>query len=94
MGMCVRERYGKAAEKEQQRRGKPSVHSPGLEAARAMQVTRPNVTRSPGVRLYPKVCAALGLEAEHATPKHLGTQVPRQCGMPVCLGNGLRQEVR
>ena len=28
------------------------------EAARAMQVTRPNEIRSPGVRLQPKVCAA------------------------------------
>ena len=52
---------------------KPSVHSPGTEAARAMQVTRPNEIRRPGVRLHPKACAALGLEAERATPKHLGT---------------------
>ena len=27
----------------------------------------------------PKACAALGLEAERATPKHLGTPVPRTC---------------
>ena len=58
---------------------KPSVHSPGTEAARAMQVTRPNEIRSPGVRLHPKACAALGLEAERATPKRLGTPVPRTC---------------
>ena len=58
---------------------KPSVHSPGTEAARAMQVTRPNEIRRPGVRLHPKACAALGLEAERATPKHLGTPVPRTC---------------
>ena len=58
---------------------KPSVNSPGTEAARAMQVTRPNEIRRPGVRLHPKACAALGLEAERATPKHLGTPVPRTC---------------
>ena len=44
-----------------------------------MQVTRPNEIRRPGVRLHPKACAALGLEAERATPKHLGTLVPRTC---------------
>ena len=38
---------------------KPSVHSPDTEAAHAMQVTRPNVTRGPQVRLHPKACAAL-----------------------------------
>ena len=58
---------------------KPSVHSPGTEAARAMQVTRPNEIRRPGVRLHPKACAALGPEAERATPKHLGTPVSRTC---------------
>ena len=58
---------------------KPSVHSPGTEAARAMQVTRPNEIRSPGVRLHPKACAAMGLEAERATPRSLGTPVPRTC---------------
>ena len=58
---------------------KPSVHSPGTEAARAMQVTRPKEIRSPGVRLHPKACTGLGLEAERATPKHLGTPVPRTC---------------
>ena len=58
---------------------KPSVHSPGTEAAGAMQLTRPNEIRSPGVRLHPKACAALGLEAERAKPKHLGTLVPRTC---------------
>ena len=58
---------------------KPSVHSPGTEAARAMRLTRPNEIRSPGVRLHPKACAALGLDAERATPKHLGTLVPRTC---------------
>ena len=42
-----------------------------------MQVTRPNEFRRPGVRLHPKACAALGLEAERATPKRLGTPVPR-----------------
>ena len=65
---------------------KPSVHSPGTEAARAMQLTRPNEIRSPGVRLHPKSCAALGLEAELATPKHLGTLVPRTCKR--ALGTG------
>ena len=44
-----------------------------------MQVTRPNEIRRPGVRLHPKACAALGLEAERATTKHLGTLVPRAC---------------
>ena len=58
---------------------KPSVHSPGTEAARAMQLTRPNEIRSPGVRLHPRACAALKLEAERATPKHLGTLGPRTC---------------
>ena len=57
----------------------PSVHSPGTEAARAMQVKRPNEIRRPGVRLHPKACAALKLEGERATPKHLGTPVPRRC---------------
>ena len=58
---------------------KPSVHSPGTEAARAMQVAQPNVIRRPGVGLHPKACAALELEAERATPKHLRTPVPRAC---------------
>ena len=44
-----------------------------------MQVTLPNKIQSPGVKLHPKACAALGLEAERATPKHLGTPVPRTC---------------
>ena len=44
-----------------------------------MQVTRRNEIRRPGVRLHPKACAALGLEAERATPKRLGTLVPRTC---------------
>ena len=56
---------------------KPSVHSLGTQAAKAIQLTWPNVTRSPGVRLHPKACATLGLEVELATAKHLGTQVPR-----------------
>ena len=56
---------------------KPSVYSRGTEAARAMQVTRPNEIQIPRLRLHPKACAALGLEAERATPKHLGTPVPR-----------------
>ena len=58
---------------------KPSVHSPGTQAARAMQQTRPNQIRRPGVMLHPKACIALGLEAERATPKRLGTPVPRAC---------------
>ena len=44
-----------------------------------MQVTRPNEIERPGVRLHPKPCAALELEAERATPKRLGTLVPRTC---------------
>ena len=42
-----------------------------------MQVTRQDKIRRTGVRLHPKACAALGLEAERATPKRLGTLVPR-----------------
>ena len=42
-----------------------------------MQVTRSNEVRRPGVRPHPKASAALGLEGGRATPKHLGTQVPR-----------------
>ena len=44
-----------------------------------MQMTQQNEIRSPGVRLHPKACAALGLEAQCATPKDLGTPVPRTC---------------
>ena len=44
-----------------------------------MQVTRPNEIRRPGVRLHPKACAALGLQADRATPKRLGTLVPGMC---------------
>ena len=44
-----------------------------------MQVTWPNEIRRPGVTLHPKACGALGLKAERATPKHLGTPVPRTC---------------
>ena len=44
-----------------------------------MQLTRPNEIWRPGVKLHPKACAALELEAERATPKHLGTLVPRTC---------------
>ena len=44
-----------------------------------MQLTRPNLIRSLGVRLHPKACAALRLEEERATPKRLGTLVPRMC---------------
>ena len=58
---------------------KPSVHSLGTEAARAMQVTRPKEIRGPGMRLHPKACAAFGGEAERATPDRLGTPVPRTC---------------
>ena len=56
-----------------------------------MQVTWPNDIRSPGVRLHPNACAALGLEAERATPNHLGTGTKN---MHTCLGNEIRQEVR
>ena len=56
-----------------------------------MQVTRPNEIMRPGVRLHSKACAALGLEAERATPKRLG---PSTKNMHACLGNGIRQEVR
>ena len=52
---------------------KPSVHSRGTETARAMQVARPKVTPRPGVRLHPKSCAALGLQAERALPTYLSS---------------------
>ena len=55
-----------------------------------MQLTRPNEIRRPGVRLHPKACAALGLEAECATPKSLGTLVPRTCMH--ALGTGYARE--
>ena len=58
-----------------------------------MQVDRLNMTGRQGVRLHPKACATFGLEAERATPKHLGSKVPRSTPL-VCLGNGIRQEVR
>ena len=58
-----------------------------------MQVTRPNVTKRTGVRLHPKACAPLGLEAERATPKHLGTQSTKTWPL-ACIGNGIRHEVR
>ena len=51
-----------------------------------MPVTRPNEIRSPAVRLYPKMCAALGHEAERATPEHLRN--PSTMNMHACLGNG------
>ena len=44
-----------------------------------MQLTLPNEIRRPGVRLHPKAWAALGPEAERATPRRLGTLVPRTC---------------
>ena len=67
-------------------RRNPGVHSPGTEAGRAMQVTRPNEIRSPGVRLHPKACAALGLQAELAKTKHLKTPVPRTCMHALATG--------
>ena len=44
-----------------------------------MQGAWPNEIQRPGVRLHPKATVALGLEAERATPKRLGTPVPRTC---------------
>ena len=61
---------------------KPSVQSPGTEAAHAIQLTRPNEIQSPGVRLHPNACAALGLEAERATPMPWERDTP---GSPVNL---------
>ena len=58
---------------------KPSVLSPGTEAARAMQVTQSNGIWSRGVKLHHKASAALGLEAERAKPKHLGNRSTRTC---------------
>ena len=40
-----------------------------------MKVTRPNEIRSPAVRLHPKACAALGLEAESV--RHPSTPEPQ-----------------
>ena len=57
-----------------------------------MQVTRPDEIRRPAVRLHPKACAALGLEAERATPKRLGTLVPRTCMH--ALGKGCARKSR
>ena len=51
-----------------------------------MELTLPNEIRRPGVRLHPKACAALGLEAERATPKRLRTPVLRTCMQ--ALGKG------
>ena len=69
------------------------VHSPDTEAARAMQVIRPDEIRSPGVRLYPKACAAFWTRGGACD-----TQAPRKPSTkntPVaCLGNGIRQKVR
>ena len=50
---------------------KRSVHSPGSEAASAMQLTRPNEIPRSGVRPHPNACAALGLGEERATPERL-----------------------
>ena len=61
---------------------KPSVHSPGTEAACAMQVTRPSQIRRPGVRLHPKACAASGLEAQRATPNASEPEYQEHACMP------------
>ena len=55
-----------------------------------MRVTRPNEIRTPGVRLHPKACAALGLEVERATPEHLGTRVPKKCMHALKMGSARR----
>ena len=47
-----------------------------------MQVTRSNEIRRPGVRLHSKACAAMGLEAERATPKRLKFQYQEHACMP------------
>ena len=52
---------------------KPTVRHPGTEAACAMQVTRPEQ----GLMLHHKACAAVGLQADCALPKHLRTLVQR-----------------
>ena len=57
-----------------------------------MQLTRPNEIRRPGLRLHPKACAALGLKAERATAKRLGTLVPRTCMH--ALGTGYARKSR
>ena len=60
-----------------------------------MQLTRPNEIQRPGVRLHPKACAALGFEAERATPKRLGTLVPRTViGLGVKIANAIARACR
>ena len=60
---------------------KPRVNSPDTEAARVMQVTRPNEIRSPGVRLHPKASAALGLGADvPPLPPGRGLRFMTGCG--------------
>ena len=76
---CCSHRGGQTQTQTPHNNRRPSVHSLGTEAARAMQVTRPNEIWRPGVWLHPKACAAMGLEAERVTPKHLGTPVARPC---------------
>ena len=62
---------------------KPSVHSSDTKAARAMQVTRPNEVRRPGVRLHFQACAALGLERSMQQPSTSGPKYQeRAAGMP------------
>ena len=53
---------------------KPSVHSPYTEAARAMQVTRPNIIWSPGVRLHPRLWL---LWDWWRTERHASTSEPK-----------------
>ena len=59
-----------------------------------MQVTQPNEIRRQGVRLHPKACAALGLEAERVTPKHLETPVPRTCMYALGTGYAMKSGER
>ena len=56
-----------------------------------MQVTRPNEIRRPGVRLHPKACAALGLEAERATPKQQRWRTTKKIKTGTAEGKGHEQ---
>ena len=47
-----------------------------------MQVTRPNEIRSPGVRLHPKACAALGLKGSVRHPSASEPQYQEHACMP------------
>ena len=73
-----RERWGNSTTQAQlhaqHNRRKPRVHHPGTEAARAMQVTLRNVSRTPGVTLHPK---AMLLCDSRPSVRHPSTSEPK-----------------